>query len=167
VVREFGPMRRVTGVQITNEVNIAFSPNTSDGAYRRSVETLVLGVVAAKRESLRHGYHHQKVGFNFAWRFVEEADAGFWEALGRRGGRRLRRHTDWVGIDIYPASWTPGVFFPAPIVDFGDAFWRASPEARVLHAQGRLRQPGAPADRGDRLRDGAGALGGRPGNGDG
>jgi hypothetical protein len=78
-------MRRVTGVQITNEVNIAFSPNTSDGAYRRSVETLVLGVVAAKRESLRHGYHHQKVGFNFAWRFVEEADAGFWEALGRRG----------------------------------------------------------------------------------
>jgi hypothetical protein len=133
VVREFGPMRRVTGLQITNEVNIAFSPNTSDGAYRRSVEALVQGVVAAKRESLRRGYDHQKVGFNFAWRFVEDADAGFWEALGRRGGRRLRRHTDWVGIDIYPGSWTPGVFFPAPIVDFGDAFLEGIAQTRECY----------------------------------
>jgi hypothetical protein len=133
VVREFGPMRRVTGLQITNEVNIAFSPNTSDGAYRRSVEALVRGVVAAKRESLRRGYAHQTVGFNFAWRFVEDADAGFWEALGRRGGRRLRRHTDWVGIDIYPGSWTPGVFFPAPIADFGDAFLEGIAQTRECY----------------------------------
>ncbi|MGZ5338709.1 MAG: hypothetical protein ACXWEE_03770, partial [Thermoleophilaceae bacterium] len=62
VVREFGPIRRVTGLQITNEVNIAFSPNTSDGTYRRPVEALVRGVVAAKRESRRLGYHHQRIG---------------------------------------------------------------------------------------------------------
>jgi hypothetical protein len=133
VVREFGPMRRVTGLQITNEVNIAFSPNTSDGAYRRSLEALVRGVVAAKRESLRRGYAHQTVGFNFAWRFVEDADAAFWAALGRRGGRRLRRHTDWVGIDIYPGSWTPGVFFPAPIADFGDAFLEGIAQTRECY----------------------------------
>ena len=133
VVREFGPLRRVTGLQITNEVNIAFSPNTSDGAYRRSVEALIRGVVAAKRESLRRGFDHQEVGFNFAWRFVEDADAGFWEALGRRGGRRLRRHTDWVGIDIYPGSWAPGVFFPAPIIDFGDAFVEGIAQTRECY----------------------------------
>ena len=56
VVREFGPIRRVTGLQITNEVNISFSPNTSDGAYRRATEALVEGVVAAKRESRRLGF---------------------------------------------------------------------------------------------------------------
>jgi hypothetical protein len=130
VVREFGPIRRVTGLQITNEVNIAFSPNTSDGAYRRSVGALVRGVVAAKRESHRLGHDHQRIGFNFAWRFDAEADTRFWEALGRRGGRRLRRHTDWVGIDLYPGSWTPGVFFPATIVDFGDAFLEGIAQTR-------------------------------------
>jgi hypothetical protein len=130
VVRRFGPIRRVTALQITNEVNIAFSPNTSDGAYRRSIEALVRGVVAAKRESRRHGFDHQRIGFNFAWRFLTEADTSFWRALGRRGGRRLRRHTDWVGVDLYPGTWAPGVFFPAPIADFGDAFLEGIAQTR-------------------------------------
>lgn len=133
VVREFGPIRRVTGLQITNEVNIAFSPNTSDGAYRRAIEALVEGVVAAKRESRRRGYDHQEIGFNYAWRFDfadAENDARFWEAVGRQGGERLRRHTDWVGVDVYPGTWAPGVFFPAPIVDFGDAFLEGIAQTR-------------------------------------
>jgi hypothetical protein len=81
VVRAFGPIRRVTGLQITNEVNIAVSPNTSDGAYRRAVDALVEGVVAAKRESRRLGYDHQKIGFNYAWRFDfldPQSDTRFW-----------------------------------------------------------------------------------------
>jgi hypothetical protein len=133
VVRAFGPIRRVTGLQITNEVNIAVSPNTSDGAYRRAVEALVEGVVAAKRESRRLGYDHQRIGFNYAWRFdfADQAnDARFWEALGRRGGRRLRAHTDWVGVDLYPGTWTPGVLFPAAIVDLGDAFLEGIAQTR-------------------------------------
>jgi hypothetical protein len=133
VVREFGPIRRVTGLQITNEVNIAVSPNTSDGAYRRAVEALVEGVVAAKRESRRLGYHHQQIGFNYAWRF-DFADAAndsrFWAAVGREGGRRLRRHTDWVGVDLYPGTWTPGVLFPAEIASFGDALLEGIAQTR-------------------------------------
>jgi hypothetical protein len=133
VVRAFGPIRRVTGLQITNEVNIAVSPNTSDGAYRRAIEALVEGVVAAKRESRRRGYDHQAIGFNYAWRFdFAEAvnDARFWERVGRRGGARLRRHTDWVGVDLYPGTFTPGVLFPAQIVDFGDAFLEGIAQTR-------------------------------------
>ena len=133
VVRAFGPIRRVTGLQITNEVNIAVSPNTSDGAYRRSVEALVEGVVAAKRESRRLGYDHQQIGFNYAWRFDfidPQSDARFWEAVGRRGGRRLRAHTDWVGVDIYPGTFVPGVFVPATITDFGDAFLEGIAQTR-------------------------------------
>lgn len=133
VVREFGPIRRVTGLQITNEVNIALSPNTSDGAYRRAVDALVEGVVTAKRESRRLGYDHQEIGFNYAWRFDfadAQNDARFWEAVGRRGGDRLRRHTDWVGLDAYPGTFTPGVFFPAPIVDFGDALLEGIAQTR-------------------------------------
>jgi hypothetical protein len=48
-------------------------------------------------------------------------------------GRRLRRHTDWVGIDIYPGSWTPGVFFPATIADFGDAFLEGIAQTRECY----------------------------------
>ncbi len=133
VVREFGPIPRVTGLQITNEVNIALSPNTSDGAYRRAVEALVEGVVAAKRESRRRGFDHQEIGFNYAWRFDfadPQNDARFWEAVGRRGGDRLRRHTDWVGLDAYPGTFSPGVFFPAQIVDFGDALLEGIAQTR-------------------------------------
>lgn len=133
VVREFGPIRRVTGLQITNEVNIALSPNTSDGAYRGALEALVEGVVAAKRESRRRGYGHQRIGFNYAWRFdfLDAAnDSRFWRELGRRGGRRLRRHTDWVGVDLYPGSFVPGLFVPAPIEDFGDAFLEGIAQTR-------------------------------------
>ena len=55
VVRAFGPNEHVVSLQITNEVNIAFSPNTSDGAYAKAVEALARGVPAAKREAKRRG----------------------------------------------------------------------------------------------------------------
>jgi hypothetical protein len=133
VVREFGPIRRVTGLQITNEVNIVISPNTSDGAYRNAVRALVDGVVTAKRESRRRGLRHQEIGFNYAWRFDfadPASDARFWHALGREGGRQLRDHTDWVGVDLYPGTWAPGVLFPATMVDLGDAFLEGIAQTR-------------------------------------
>ena len=133
VVREFGPNEDVTGLQITNEVNVPFSPNTSDGFYQRATEALVEGVVAAKRESLRLGYTHQRIGFNYAWRFdfIDPAnDARFWETLGALGGERLRAHTDWVGVDLYPGTFVPGVLVPAPIVDIGDALLEGIAQTR-------------------------------------
>ena len=43
VVRAFGPIRHVVALQITNEVNLTFSPNTSDGAFENAVEALARG----------------------------------------------------------------------------------------------------------------------------
>jgi hypothetical protein len=136
VVRMFGPNRRVTGLQITNEVNLDFSPNTSDGYWKGSVRALVDGVIAAKRESRRHGYRWQKVGFNFAWRNGEyKKDATFWREVARLGGRRLRRATDFVGIDTYPGTYTPGVLLPSspPIADLGDAFLEGLAQMRECY----------------------------------
>ena len=136
VVRAFGPIRHVTGLQITNEVNITFSKNTSDGAYRRSVEALVRGVIEAKRTSRRLGYRHQSIGFNYAWRSAGATasdDARFWSAVGRRGGSRLRRATDWVGLDIYPGTFTPGVLYPLPVVNLGDAFLEGLAQMRECY----------------------------------
>jgi hypothetical protein len=136
VVRAFGPNRRVTGLQITNEVNLTFSPNTSDGFYKNSVHALIEGVIAAKRESLRHHYTWQKIGFNYAWRSADYGvDARFWQDLGRLGGRRLRHATDYVGIDIYPGTYTPGILLPnsPPIVNLADAFLEGLAQMRKCY----------------------------------
>ena len=83
------------------------------------------GVVAAKRESRRRGFDWQRIGFNYAWRTADPAvDAAVWDRVGALGGKRLRAATDYVGIDTYPGTFTPGILLPGspPIVDLGDAF---------------------------------------------
>jgi hypothetical protein len=127
VVRAFGPNRHVTALQITNEVNISFSPNTSDGAYENAVEALVRGVPAAKREARRRGYEQLTIGFNYAWRYGD-TDADFWRQVGALGGRRLRRATDWIGLDAYP-----GTFIPLSFENAGDSLLEAVAQTRECY----------------------------------
>jgi len=110
VVRRFGRIRRVVGLQIANEVNIGFSPDSSDGAYPRAAEALVQGVIAAKREVRRRRLRHLKVGFNWFWRLDPATDTRFWSSLRDHGGRRFARAVDWIGLDAYP-----GTVFPAQL----------------------------------------------------
>jgi hypothetical protein len=124
VVRAFGPIRGVVGLQITNEVNIGFSPNTSDGAYAGAVEALARGVPAAKHEAHRLGYDRLETGFNYSWRYGP-GDADFWREVGATGGERLRRATDWIGVDAYP-----GTFVPSTVVNPGDALLEAVAQVR-------------------------------------
>ena len=128
-------------------MNITFSKNTSDGAYKRAVEALVRGVIEAKRTSRRLGYDHQTIGFNYAWRSAGTTasdDARFWSAVGRRGGSRLRRATDWVGLDIYPGTFTPGVLYPMPVVNLGDAFLEGLAQMRECYMPRAGFGPGTP-----------------------
>jgi hypothetical protein len=53
VVRRFGPNPLVAGLQVTNEGNITFSADSSDGGYEGAREALVQGVIAAKDEARR------------------------------------------------------------------------------------------------------------------
>ena len=52
VVRAFSPIRRVSALQITNEVNLAFSPNTSDGFYEKAPNALIRG---SRRQAIPPG----------------------------------------------------------------------------------------------------------------
>lgn len=124
VVRAFGPIPAVRNLQITNEVNITFSPNTSDGAYRNAVQALALGVPAAKNEARRRGYERLQIGFNYSWRYGA-TDAAFWREISAAGGKRLRQATDWVGVDAYP-----GTFVPGAVQDPGDAMLEAIAQVR-------------------------------------
>jgi hypothetical protein len=109
VVRRFGPNRLVIGLQITNEVNIAFSRDSSDGAYEGARDALVQGVIAAKDEARRLGHDQLRIGFNWAYRTDPANETSFWQALRDRGGPAFVRSLDFIGLDVYPGTIFPPV----------------------------------------------------------
>ena len=137
VVRRFGRIRAVVSLQIANEVNLTFSPDSSDGAYARAPEALVQGVVAAKREALReHLARRVKVGFNWFWRLDDATERRFWNALRDHGGRRFAHEVDWIGLDVYP-----GTVYPAVVPEGGE---RAAIAGALRSVRSFARVPGIP-----------------------
>jgi hypothetical protein len=129
-VRHLAPMRNVIGLQITNEANVPGQPDASDGDYEGVELALVHGVRAAKRESRRVRRRDMQIGFNVA----AEAPMAFWRRLRAEGGPPFGRAVDWVGLDIYPQTWT----------STGERGPRAA--ARVMRAElRRLRRVALPA----------------------
>jgi len=137
VVRRFGRNPRVVAVQVTNEVNLSFSPDSSDGHYARAREALVHGVIAAKDEARRRGFGQLAIGFNWAYRSDPASEASFWRSLRDLGGRPFVAALDWVGLDAYPGTLFPPADTPG---DEGDAMVNAMSALRCY-----LRVPGVPA----------------------
>jgi hypothetical protein len=123
VVRRFGPNRLVIGLQITNEVNLTFSPDSSDGSYDGAREALVRGVIVAKQEAARRGYNQLRIGFNWAYRSDPASETSFWQALRDRGGPEFAGSLDFVGLDVYPGTIFPPV--EAGLDDYRDGMVNA------------------------------------------
>jgi hypothetical protein len=107
VVRRFGVNPRVVAIQVTNEVNITFSPDSSDGAYDGARDALIQGVIAAKDEVRRRGFRQLEIGFNWAYRSEPSAENAFWTYLRDNGGPAFVGALDWVGVDAYPGTVFP------------------------------------------------------------
>ncbi|HEX8741748.1 MAG TPA: hypothetical protein VF712_01310 [Thermoleophilaceae bacterium] len=107
VVRRFGSNPRVVAIQVTNEVNITFSPDSSDGAYEGARDALIRGVIAAKDEARRRGFRQLEIGFNWAYRSEPSAESSFWSYLRDHGGKDFVGSLDWVGVDAYPGTVFP------------------------------------------------------------
>jgi hypothetical protein len=112
VVRRFGPNPLVVAAQVTNEVNLTFSPDSSDGAYRGARDALVQGVIAAKDEARRRGHRQLEIGFNWVYRMDPSTEDSFWSHLRDRGGPAFVSALDWVGLDAYPGTFFPPVEGP-------------------------------------------------------
>jgi hypothetical protein len=97
---------------ITNEVNVTFSPNTSDGAYADADQAVISGIEAAHDEAAKHHYRQLKFGFTYAYRFAPNGDAAFFQYLGEHGGRQFQDALGFVGLDFYPGSVYPPVMAP-------------------------------------------------------
>jgi hypothetical protein len=107
VVRRFGKNPGLVGIQVTNEVNLTFSPDSSDGAYERARDALIGGVIAAKNETRKRGHGQVTIGFNWFYRTDPGNEQSFWTYLRDHGGKRFRRAVDWVGLDAYPGTIFP------------------------------------------------------------
>ena len=112
VVDRFGPNPRVVGIQVTNEVNLAISKDSSDGGYAGAKDALISGVEAAKGEARRRGFNQLEIGFNWAYRSDPGSEDSFWNYLRDHGGPAFVRSLDWVGVDAYPGTFFPPVVSP-------------------------------------------------------
>lgn len=112
VVDVFGPDRHVIAMTITNEVNVTFSPNTSDGSYAGARDALIQGIEAAASEARTHGFRQLRFGFTYAYRFSPPGDAAFFTYLRAHGGAAFRSALGFVGLDFYPGSIYPPVMAP-------------------------------------------------------
>jgi hypothetical protein len=112
VVRRFGDDPRVVAIQVTNEVNLTFSPDSSDGSYARAKDALIEGVIAAQAEKRRLGYRQLQIGFNWAYRSTPDEERAFWEYLRDHGGPRFIQALDWIALDAYPGTFFPPVNTP-------------------------------------------------------
>jgi hypothetical protein len=109
VVDSFGANRHVVDMTITNEVNVTFSPNTSDGSYAGAERALIAGVKAAHAEAVAKGFGQLRFGFTYAYRFSPQGDASFFSYLGQHGGASFARALGFVGLDFYPGTIYPPV----------------------------------------------------------
>jgi hypothetical protein len=124
--RQLARSRALVALDITNEVNLPLSSNTSDGAYKNPLDALVRGVVAARRVLRAMHRANVSLGFTFAYRYVPSADASFWTSLGQRATPAFRRALGHVGLQLYP-----GLFWP-PLLLPGQSAGDATAEALTL-----------------------------------
>lgn len=111
-VDAFGPDRHVVAMTVTNEVNVTFSPNTSDGYYQGAQDALIQGVEAAHQEAVRRHFRQLEFGFTYAYRFSPQGDAAFFTYLATHGGAAFRRALGFVGLDFYPGTIYPPAMAP-------------------------------------------------------
>jgi hypothetical protein len=133
VVDVFGPNRHVVSMTITNEVNVQFSPNTSDGYYSGAKDALIGGIEAGHAEARRRHFRQLRFGFTYAYRFDPNGDASFFSYLASHGGRAFNVALGFVGLDFYPGTIYPPAMRP------GDSY-----RAELAQAAGVVRDCLAP-----------------------
>src|SRR4051794_30108748 len=116
----------LVALDITNEVNLPISSNTSDGAYAGALDALVRGVAAARATLDAVGRTDVSVGFTFAYRYIPSEDASFWHDLGAQATPAFRAALGHVGLQLYP-----GLFWP-PVLAPGQSAGDATAEAVTL-----------------------------------
>jgi hypothetical protein len=111
-VTRLARLRGLVAIQIANEVNNRMSAAAADGAYPGAITALARAVPAARQAVIAAGRPDVKIGFNWAAGRSPCSSQPFWSKLKRVGGRAFTSAVGWVGIDIYPGTWSA----PSPAI---------------------------------------------------
>jgi hypothetical protein len=96
----------VVAIQVGNEANNHDAAAAADGAYPGAVRAVARATPVARRAVLAAGRRDIGVGVNWAAGRRPCADGRFWRELGRAGGRAFASAVSWVGVDVYPGTWS-------------------------------------------------------------
>jgi hypothetical protein len=97
----------LVALQIGNEPNNTASAAAGDGAYPGVVTAIAHGLPAARNALLAAGRPDVKVGFNWAAGSSPCTTEPIWAQLRAAGGSAFVAAVGWVGIDVYPGTWSP------------------------------------------------------------
>jgi hypothetical protein len=96
----------LVALQIGNEPNNTTSTAAGDGAYPGVIDAIAHGVPAARTALVAAGRRDVKVGFNWAAGNSPCATERMWSSLRAAGGSAFTSSVGWVGIDVYPGTWS-------------------------------------------------------------
>ena len=127
----------VIAIQIGNEANNNASSAAGDGAYPGAVQAIASGILTARQAVIAAGRPDIRIGFNWAAGNTPCQPDPFFSELRRAGGPALAAAVGWVGIDLYPGTWSA----PSPSIFPTSALVRAS----IVGSLGCLRQTQMPS----------------------
>jgi hypothetical protein len=93
-------------LQIGNEPNNTSSAAAADGAYPGVIDAIAHAVPAARQALIAARRHDVAVGFNWAAGNSPCTDDPMWSRLRVAGGHAFVSAVGWVGIDVYPGTWS-------------------------------------------------------------
>jgi hypothetical protein len=112
VTARLAAIHGVAAIQIGNEANNTVSAAAGDGAYPGAVQAIAAGVPAARQSVIAAGRPDIRIGVNWAPGTSPCQPDPLFSALQRAGGEALAQATGWVGLDVYPGTWSA----PSPSV---------------------------------------------------
>lgn len=96
----------VVALQVGNEPNNTTSAAAGDGAYPDVINAIARGVPAAREAVVAAGRPDVRVGFNWAAGMSPCTTEPMWSQLKAAGGSAFTSSVGWVGIDVYPGTWS-------------------------------------------------------------
>lgn len=107
ISKRLAALRGVVAIQVGNEPNNP-TPAAGDGSYPFAVKNIARGVVAARKAVVSAGRADIRVGFNWAANGYNATEP-MWGQLLTAAGSAFTASVGFVGVDVYPGTWTSPV----------------------------------------------------------
>lgn len=106
--RRLAALPGTISIQIANEPNNQ-APNAGDGSYPGVINAIATAVPAARAEVVAADRPDILIGFNWAAGESPTTTEPMWAALKQAGGSAFTQAVGFVGVNVYPGTWSPPI----------------------------------------------------------